>query len=166
MCFLCFLWAHQPKLQPLKTTKDKLLPRDWLARLQHRSVNIMQRTRYGAESGISQLLWGIGWLNPIRVAVRFGNLALPGRLWRRLSRKLKPKSCMKQETSLLPQEWVLLIAIAVAELDAVEGSPGTTLAILYKDIREYSEKLGEFQALSEDSIKVLKICPNLYRQIS
>lgn len=73
---------------------------------------------------------------------------------------------MKQETSLLPQESVLLIAIAVAELDAVEGSPGTTLAILYKDIREYSEKLGEFQALSEDSFKVLKICPNLYRQIS
>lgn len=51
---------------------------------------------------------------------------------------------MKQETKLLPQEWVLLIAIAVAELDAVEGSTGTTLVILYKDIREYKEKLEEF----------------------
>lgn len=73
---------------------------------------------------------------------------------------------MKQETRLLPQEWVLLIAIAVAELDAVEASPGTTFVILYKDIREYKEKLGEFQALSEDILRVLKICPNLYRQIS
>lgn len=51
---------------------------------------------------------------------------------------------MKQETRLLPQEWVLLIAIAVAELDAVEGSPGTTLFTLYKDVTEYKEKLREF----------------------
>lgn len=51
---------------------------------------------------------------------------------------------MKQEAKLLPQEWVLLIAIRVAELDAVEGSTGTTLVILYMDIKDYKEKLGEF----------------------
>lgn len=106
-----------------------------LAKLQHEGVNIMQIARYGAESGISQPPWGTGWLNPIRVVERFGNLALPGRLWRSLSTKLKSKSCMEQDALLLPQDWELLIAVAVAELEAVEGSPSTTPIMLYKDIR-------------------------------
>jgi len=139
MCFLCVLWAQQR----FQTAKGKLPPRDWCSPGYSVGVWTLWKSQdTELSTGSSQPLplpWGAGWLNPIRVAGRFGSLALPGRLWRSLSTKLKSQSCVKQDALLLPQGWALLIAVAEAELEAVEESPGTTPIVLYKDVRKYKE---------------------------